>query len=63
MYVRISISCACTHLLFHTEGKLFLMMTMDLIFSLPSPATDITATPIHISGHYLVIQSDPIRKS
>ncbi|KAK3550645.1 hypothetical protein QTP70_002347 [Hemibagrus guttatus] len=33
----------------HKEGNV-----LDLVFTHPSPATDMTATPIHISDHHLV---------
>ncbi|KAK3507090.1 hypothetical protein QTP70_004729 [Hemibagrus guttatus] len=33
----------------HKEGNV-----LDLVFTHPSPATDMTATPVHISNHHLV---------
>ncbi|KAK3537089.1 hypothetical protein QTP70_002107 [Hemibagrus guttatus] len=33
----------------HKEGNV-----LDLVFTHPSPATDMTATPLHISDHHLV---------
>ncbi|KAK3559072.1 hypothetical protein QTP86_002987 [Hemibagrus guttatus] len=33
----------------HKEGNV-----LDLVFTYPSPATDMTATPLHISDHHLV---------
>ncbi|KAK3571387.1 hypothetical protein QTP86_010717 [Hemibagrus guttatus] len=38
---------SCPHT--HKEGNV-----LDLVFTHPSPATDMTATPLHISNHHLV---------